>query len=369
MNLLTLFFQHKYLVEIIICISLFNLSCTQKKHKLSFPQLKAQKLHEYTVISPEDYTMGQLRFEFEINNTGSRLAFYDQTMNKMLVTDSLGNVIHILGRAGRGPGEFEKVISFVFDENDFLVIYDDSQKMVKIFDDTGKFYHSFEVQNAGELSIVGTTIEAWKGRIYFGAIETQYLPKTPNIGTSKSIAEFDYRGTFLGGFGQYDSLSRLSKDYYMYSEVTLDKARNRLYTNRSNGYVSEGWNLDTKERVDVIAQEPFNFSEPEKYISAYQPISEIRKQYIENTVGTSLYIGSHHNYLILSNSTEEWANTTTRDHYAKDHYVIMYDKQGVLLGETSIESLPGTVSRNQLHLIENDDPDNYTIGVYEFSLD
>ena len=55
--------------------------------------------------------------------------------------------------------------------------------------------------------------------------------------------------------------------------------------------------------------------------------------------------------------------------FKKEHVLVVYSKQGELLAETKLDHVLADIIDDELHIIENYDPDNYTIGVYEFSLD
>jgi hypothetical protein len=72
-----------------------------------------------------------------------------------------------------------------------------------------------------------------------------------------------------------------------------------------------------------------------------------------------------HYFVIL---TEEFQQT--RDHNDKIHYINLYDKESYnSYGEIELPYFLGNVIGDKLYLIENDDPDNYTIGIYEIRSD
>jgi len=64
----------------------------------------------------------------------SRLLVTDQFYQRGIVYDSLGRALEVVGRDGRGPGEFKSIGAAVAIDDSTVVIFDDSQRLAQIFD-------------------------------------------------------------------------------------------------------------------------------------------------------------------------------------------------------------------------------------------
>ncbi|MEO1023636.1 MAG: 6-bladed beta-propeller [Bacteroidota bacterium] len=256
------------------------LSCTEKgqtEKENGMLEAVLVKQYAYSIKDTTDLLVGRLRYSFKANLIADRFAFYDETQKRILVTDSLGNVLTVIGGEGKGPKEFVKVMGYTFDEHNNMVVLDGGQYLVKIFDLEGNPIHAFEPEQEN-ISLAGWAMEARNDRILFGAIEPRYLAQLPNAEGSKMIAAYGYSGELLDTFGQYDSLTNKSKNYVIFPKIALDEEGNHIYTIRSTGYTIQEWNLNTKDRTMVFHQKPVHFQEPRRKISPHWPREKIGKE-------------------------------------------------------------------------------------------
>lgn len=330
-------------------------------------EAKITKIREYSILFDDTLNIGRLRPLFKTDEIGTKYAFLDEIFQRVLVSDSLGNVKYTIGRKGNGPKEFVKISGFEIDGNEDLVIYDGTQFIAKFFDKHGALVRSFEI-NPPNLAVTYDALITYKGRLFFGALERGYWSDFSTAGKSKNIVEYDYSGSFKDSFGNYDSLTNRIMDYEIFARISVDREKNRLYTVRTNGYVIEGWDITTKQRVQVINQKPNYFTYPNKEIRPDLPISEKKRRAIGATGASTLFVSKNYIYLYNQKVTEEWIFSTDRDFSKKNHHLAVYSKEGQLLAEIHLDHVLGNIVNDNLHVIENDNPDDYTIGVYALSL-
>ncbi len=344
-----------------------NCSQTDAPHSLQLSEVTVSKVRQYTINSRDSVSIGRLRPLFKSNNDGSLYAFLDEIHQSIILTDSLGNVNNEIGKKGKGPEEFVQISGFSIDEKNNVIIHDGMQYVLKIFDNQGRLNQSFEI-TPPDLHITYDALVTHNEHIFFGAIETKYFSDLWQAGNSKNIIQYNYNGLFIGSFGKYDTLTSNSNNYELFANISLDRKNNRIYTARTNAYIIEGWDIATKKKVRVIDQKPNLFTFHKKKTTPDLPIPEIMKRSIGATY-SSLFITEHYVYLYMAKNTEAFVNSPNRDYSKKEHALAMYSKAGKLLAETKLDHVLANIIDDKLHLIENDDPDNYTIGVYEFSLD
>lgn len=112
----------------------------------------------------------------------------DFTNNRVLVCDSLMNVLRVIGGKGNGPGEFEGAVRSVIKGNRIFV-FDDGNRRLNIFNNRGNFLRSSRLPKA--------TIANYR----FAVDDSAYIYLSdPRLGYP--IAKFDTLGNLKDYFGQ-----------------------------------------------------------------------------------------------------------------------------------------------------------------------
>lgn len=79
-----------------------------------------------------------------------RLYVADSSWDGLLVFSDTGMPEGVIGRAGKGPGEFERVSAVHIDAQDSVYVWDGLQERITVFSPDGhEFVHSFAVQSDG----------------------------------------------------------------------------------------------------------------------------------------------------------------------------------------------------------------------------
>lgn len=348
-----------YLLPLLLILVL---QCSHEKDIELKARYEINKVNTFTIKSDtSDFIIGRLAPFFEFNFDVNRYSFYDEVFSRFVITDTLGYVLETISKKGRGPDELLKVTSFNYDEKNNLVVYDGGQFLVKIFDTVGKVVNSFEPEMP-EYAIASRNLVAYNGDIIFGIIETKYLRDLRTAASSKILKITDYDGSFIRAFGSYDSLTNQSNISSIFPVLALERGTNNIYIVQTNSYIIQVLDLVTGVRKKVIRVKPPNFNAGNEYISPYLSIAEIQEKSVGLSYTSQVYVTAQGIVLYYENMTESW--NRTRNHNDKVHYIAFYDRKGNLLDELKVPFRVANIISDKLFLIENDNPDNYTIGVY-----
>lgn len=132
-----------------------------------------------------------------------------------------GQLLNIIGKHGQGPGEFVRISSICILENDTLIIVDDLQRRISIFNPNYEFVNSFSVMNMQGISF---------GRVIPLADSALILPTYQE---SKSYVDknlyslYTIKGNYIRDIDTY---------YDIYQKFELHNVDNRFCI-ENNGYL------------------------------------------------------------------------------------------------------------------------------------
>ncbi|MXW83202.1 MAG: 6-bladed beta-propeller [Rhodothermaceae bacterium] len=122
-----------------------------------------------------------------------RLYVADSGWDELLVFSDSGVQEGVIGRAGKGPGEFERVSAVHIDAQDSVYVWDNSLQRITIFSpDEHEYVHSFKVQYDGMLpgGFVGAVDRGFLIR-YFGITGWGLPARMENL---EKVKLFDWSG-------------------------------------------------------------------------------------------------------------------------------------------------------------------------------
>ncbi|HLR77117.1 MAG TPA: 6-bladed beta-propeller [Balneolaceae bacterium] len=351
---------------------LFLISCSSdtkkidgyNKSSVNKRQLKLCHLRSFAIKNPVDTIVIADPFSaFQISSNGDRFAFYDIMYNHIVVTDSLGNFLFTAGNQGKGPAEFINLTSWNFDEYKNLIAFDTKQRMVKIFGASGALKKAVNVFSNKKLLGFGRVLFARDSLVYIGVLEAKFS-NLKNTENSKLIALNDYDGELLKTFGKYDPYVSQATMYTAQPIYDIDFQKNKIYSTHMNSYRMQVYNLNNSNRMAYFGHRSTHFKEVEEEVSPFAPRSEIRKMGLQQSFTKGLYLTDRYVLLCFYNLTEKYYQT--RSPQGKDFFISIYDRKSFnFIGEISLPYALGAVQNNKLYLVEDNNPDNYTIGVYE----
>ncbi|MFU8811687.1 MAG: hypothetical protein ACNA78_01900, partial [Balneolaceae bacterium] len=187
-----------------------------------------------------------------------------------------------------------------------------------------------------------------------------------NLWKSDLVGVYGLDGQFIKSFGQYDPSIRESKKYLVFPVIDVNVEQQVLASIQMSGYRIQLYDLQTGERLGWFGTKPAHFTEPESPIRAH----DSRQQIIEKSIGTSSAIGTFitSDYVLLNFENVTTSFFQTNDFNDKEPYIAVYDIETFdLVGEIRLPYILSHVANDRLYLRKDDNPDNYTISVYELS--
>lgn len=329
---------------------------TPKKEK----RLKLVKTSE-VVLSNMDPPFGSFLEVFKVSNDGSIFIFFENIKQKVFVFDNNGNRINILGKSGKGPAGIERIAGFDFNNESDVIIYDTSQRMIKIFSLRGELLQSFPFMEKADFGIIPYELTYYESSFYSPMIESKYVMKPEK---SKLIAVFSKDGKVKKKFGKLDSFAKSDNNYSFNSKIAIDRENNILYSTLSTSPFIQSYNLNTYETINYFGKEYSAYEKPKKEITRYLSISEINKRAVGITSNLRLYVNDKYIIQHVQVLTKKWMDTSFLG--TKENLLVLYDKSTHKL----VQVIPakftlGAVRDSKFYFVEDFNPDHYTIGIYE----
>lgn len=360
----------RFLIACTTCILI--ISCTDKnndfyKSPLNDEDLELTKIDEFIVGSSADSTntIGKLRFTFATNPAGSLHAFYDEIKKRFLVTNSEGEIQTIISEEGRGPGEIIKADGFNFDNQNNLVVFDQNQLMVKVFDTDGTIVSHAKPEKSSYY-ISGRKLHIYKGNIVSATMDQRLLGNIKEEAyKSKLAAIHSYDGKLVDTVGVYDpSLQEEPKSYNLFPIVNLAPEEHKLISTHYHNYRIQLYNLNTEKRIAWFGRKTQHFKEGKEYISSNLPREKVQDMSVGRSSAVSVHWLSNYIVLYFETLTEDFFETENFN--KKESYLAVYNGDNYhSYGDIKLPYVLGNVANDKLYLIENDNPDNFTVGVYE----
>jgi hypothetical protein len=367
-----LFVQCFFLLAFLSCVQKekedANDAYFSKKTKENI-QLKLNKISTITLENHKNGSIGAPLYNIEFDTFGN-MYFFDTIESKFIIYDSKGKFLKTFGRAGRGPLEFELVYAYTLDELNNLYVYDDALRGIKIVNDSLNLTSIYKIKNkeyyitSHDIEVVGKNI--YVGILGAGAVATtdnsQELIDSPLI----MIAEVDNQNDELKNryIGTYDPYLKQIESYYYRPIFYIDREKQTILVSHQNSYRFQEFDLRTGSLIKYFGFKSDNYGEGEKKSSKNRNrkenyLNSLSESNNELVFSTDEYIGNF--YL---NGTEEWFDS--KDLSDLHYYFSIYSKENY----TYITTLEANhrlikVQNNKFYFIEDEDPEEFKIGIYE----
>lgn len=340
---------------------LISIACTSENGaKETSPELiKVDSL----VLQPDSlHLFGMFYEDFKINKEGNNLAFYDRIKEKVFVFDRQGRFKQVYGENNKGPNGILNVTGYDFTSNGNIAILDLRQSLLKIFDQNGEVIKSSSVFEDEKFFYSGSEFLIYNDEIYLPIVDGKYY-NNPNPDSSSLIGKLDLNGNFIKTFGKYDPFLAIDNQYMLNNNFDITNA-GIIYTNLSSSYNIRYYDLNEYNYLGTFGVQFPSFSLPKKDVKLNLPISEINKRMTGTSVTYSIHSTEEHFIQHVQVLTKEWFENVNNED--KDNLLVLYDMETKeFLREIHTPYTLGAVYENQLYMIEDYNPDNYTIGVYE----
>lgn len=349
------------------CSSKIKTDATYTVSKVNKQDLELVHLRSFTLNSSGDsVVIANPISKFNVSKDGQRFAFYDFIYKSILVTDSKGNILHTAGGAGKGPGEFVQILSWTFDEQNNLIVYDEGQRLIKVFNAEGNLKKAVKILEEGNFFASGRYLFSRDSLFFIPGIEAEFILNKP--WNSKLMAVLNSKGETKNIVGHYDPYLKEVKTYLNDPLMDIDFDNNKIYSTQLSSYRIQIWDMQNFKRTDYFGYRSKHFKETEEEIKAFYPRSKIYKMSVNQSSTQGIFVTSNYLLLYFQNLSDEWFNG--RDPADKTYFITIYDRKShAFVKELKVPYPIGAVADNKIYVIENDQPKNYTIGVYEIQND
>ncbi|MEX0722587.1 MAG: hypothetical protein WD053_01850 [Gracilimonas sp.] len=344
---------------IIVSVALLTFACTSEQGA----DTRSIHLEEQNsfVLKPDSLNLfGSFDENFKINKKGDKVAFSDRIKEKVFVFDDEGNFVQVYGENNKGPNGIISVDGYDFARDGRMVILDLKQSLLKIFDSNGTVIKSSSVFENTEFYLAGSDFILYEDVIYLPILEGRYA-NSPD--SSNLIGKMDLDGNFVDSFGSFDPFLNEDKQYLMENMFEISES-GIIYTNLSSSYRINSYQINNNSYIESFGTEYPSFSLPQKDVKFNLSIPEINNRMTGVSLTNSIHSTSDYFIKHVQILTEEWfKNVNSEDKY---NFLVIYDLETKeFLGEINIHGTLGAVHENQLYIIEDFNPDNYTVGIYE----
>lgn len=343
--------------SLIVLLLIFIASACDSKKKILLELKKVDSL----VLRPDTTDLfGSFYEDFRINKNGSKLAFYDRVKEKVFVFDHQGEFIKSYGENNKGPKGIISVDGYDFNSSDEVVILDLRQGLLKVFEPSGEIVKSSIVFEDESYFLSGFGFYMHNDTIYLPILEGKYGNQPDS---SALVGKMDLDGKFSDVFGNIDPFLN-DDNQYVLDNVFDITSNGIIHTNLTSSFRIQSYDINKGNYIGIFGVRFPSFSLPRQEVSLELSIPEINERMTGSSVTNSIHSTEEYFIQHVQVLTKEWFENVNYED--KDNFLVIYDMQTKeFLGEIHTDHTLGAVHKNKLYMIEDFNPDNYTIGIYE----
>ena len=316
-------------------------------------------------ISDSTTIIGEIEHPAIIDEERDLFIFRDSKLNQIVIADLDGKINARLGKKGRGPKDFQEIGPFGVDKNGNIYAYNVQTASYKIFNTDGEHIKNFSGLLDKGLWVRSSRLFFENSHIYVGIAEANKNP----YWESQTIAEFNQSGKIINIFGEYDPSLINTSVFQKHPNLVYDSDEKLFYTTHTSSNFIQVYDLENKKRIHRFGFRTENFRISNDEIKMSDPLEVRYKKHLkESSVGSS-FITSNYFVFYFKNFTEKYWDTW--DPNVNDHHFYIYDKNNnyAFLGEIKLPFQPLVVDKKeQVYLLEDDNPSRPLIGIYEITI-
>jgi|SRR5690554_4465197 len=349
---------------------LFGLACNGKKEETKTSGIteikevnpKLRKTREF-VLKSDEFNIGVIEpptLIFEKNGE-TKLFFRDTGLNQVLISDSMGAIQQAIGKSGDGPKEFRHLTSIGMDE-DTLIVYDAVLDMVKKFNLERELINSYQGLLADRVWLRSKRLFLYKDKLVYGIQEAD-KSSSNNHWESKTIAIYDRAGNLEKLMGEYDPDLIKSHRLYNYSNDLVINNGFAYTTHRTSPTIQK-FDLDTGKKISRFGVLSKNYKVSDERPNVTDPREVKNKINVKFSFVGNSFVTDDYFAFYFFNFTEKYFEL--RNPNDQEHFLNLYNNKEEFVGEITLPFQPIAMdNNNRLYLLEDDNPDNVLIGVYE----
>ncbi len=355
---------------VLVTVLTFGFACNGQIETEKPPILKKTKEGSLELLKVREFVLTSDEFNIGViepptlileRNGDMKILFRDTGLNQILIADSTGFVHQAIGKAGDGPKEFRHITSFGVD-NDTIVVRDGVLDMVKKFDFDGELVNSYQGILKDKLWGRSKLVYFEHGKLILGVQEAE-KSSASNHWESRTIAIYDRLGNLDRLFGEYDS--SLIKSHELYNALnSILVHEGFIYTTHRTSPIIQKFDLETGERVSRFGVLSKNYKVSDERPNVTDPREVKNKINVKFSAVGQSFITNDYFAFYFHRLTEKYFEL--RNPNDQEHFLNLFDNREEFIGEIALPFQPMAMdSSNKLYLLEDDNPDNVLIGVYE----
>jgi hypothetical protein len=183
---------------------------------------------------------------------------------------------------------------------------------------------------------------------------------------SPLVGKYNYRGELIEKKGNYAPSVSEANSYLIFPVFDIDFQENEFISSQGSDYRIQHYDLAQNKLIEYFGKKTQNFQLTDEYIDPSLPRKEIQEKSLEMSFPTNIHLMPDFIVFNFENLTESFFQTNNFN--KKDQYISIYDRNTYdFYEELSLPYSIGNISNEYLFLIENDNPDNFKIGIYKLN--
>lgn len=357
--------MYMYKILCSVTIILFLIGCSKSENDPTYYThtiIELEKTGEF-ILSGDNVTLGRIETPaIVIKRQGSKkILFYDAAQNQILIADTMGFILQTIGSVGSGPEEFRHITSFGIDK-DTIIVTDGSLDLVKKFTLDGTLIGMHESMAKDNLWPRSNRLYATNDYYYFGVQESD-VSNENNHWKSKIIAKYTKNGTLVDVFGSYHPSLVGSGLLYNYANL-LQRKDGDFYTTHRTSYQIQRFSGKNGTLVSSFGVLSPYFKQSDERPNVYDSREEKNKINTKYSGVDDAFVSKDYLAFHFFNIKEEY--WVTRDPNDQENFFQIYDLNDKYVGDIILPYYPLSMDNdNVIYLLEDDNPDQFKVGMYE----
>lgn len=341
-------------LNLLILLIFIGISCTSQEAD-NPPELV--HLQDVTLQFPDNDPGSGMFKKWVVDEDRNILALNDVIRTKVYLFDLEGNFRTSIGKQGRGPSELSSILGFDLDsQNDHLVIWDQTQDLIKTFDFSGQLVRTSQGVKGFGFYEVSDDIATNGQKMYLPVIASEEHPNTPWNSPIMLVYE---EGTYNSkNIGKYSKSLQEATYYSDAPLVSINYEREEFYVAYESLPVVEIFDLNTGERLKTMRVHSANFKTLES--PEYPDPNNPSKSYdILTKISLPRELAHTENFIILYFSN-------TRENESDRFFISFFSIEAQkYLGTIEMpRPLRAATKSGELFFEQDNNPDNFTYSIY-----
>lgn len=317
-----------------ILANIFVFNCAEKKNPKVF---EVQVVSTFRLSEEAQEHLHRMYTKVVYNPDADEMAFTNYISPvKVVLTDSKGQLIDVIGEEGRGPDEIQSARYFGFDQNGDIVILDKVSAFFKRFNRINGEVTSYEYPIKEGISVTSRNLQQCDDDWYLG-VQLLGEPTLPNV---PIVAFFDSQFDLIDTLGGYDPFFQGRSDLMQETLIDIDCEKRQIFTAHGKTPFVQVFSMDHKKLLDRTEIVPPSFMLSGRFIQMVTSPREMTR-YLSKEQSLSLHLALSDKYIFHIYRNERNSITEVRNLNDSDHYAAVYDKESrAYLREVK---LPGAV--------------------------